>query len=377
MRTSRSPLFLRVLAALATIIVLAAGCGSDGESSDADTGSEAEAEAEASTESETSSDDAGDDDSGMDEEEPEPAVDKSASIAIYCEANAANEAAFENVNLGDPESVRNLVLKSRNGLRDIIPQAPEEIREDLATVLAGFEKLIEILGTYEFDFFAASSEIEDVTDSPAQTAAEDRLDAWEAANCPAAPGDDGDGSDFEDAMANPEFFLTMIETESGREMVLDGMTEDGDLTREQATCLIDHPDFIEFFTLMGGGEEPSAEMMLTIFGLLDECGIPLESMADLGPGGENSEGGSNFEDAMANPEFFLTMIETESGREMVLDGMTEDGNLTREQGACLIDHPDFIEFITLMDGEEPSVEMIPTIFGLLDECGIPLESLDG
>jgi hypothetical protein len=53
----------------------------------------------------------------------------------------------------------------------------------LATVLVGFEKVIEILRTYEFDFFAASSE-----------------------------------------------------TESGRQMVLDGMTEDGDATREQATC---------------------------------------------------------------------------------------------------------------------------------------------
>ena len=131
---------------------------------------------------------------------------------------------------------------------------------------------------------------------------------------------------------------------------------------------------------MSGGDEPSAEMIPTIFGLLDECGIPLEALADLGPGDpgeDNSEGGSDFEDAMESPEFFLAMIETESGREMVLDGMTEDGDLTREQATCLIDHPDFIEFISLTSGEEPSVEMIPMIFGLLDECGIPLEALDG
>ncbi|NCG37335.1 MAG: hypothetical protein GWP48_07405 [Actinobacteria bacterium] len=376
MRNSPRPLFFRALVTLAALIVLAAGCGSGGESSDADTGSETEV----STEPETSPDDAGDDDSVIDEEEPESAADKSASIATYCEANAANDAAFENMNPADPESVRNLVLKSRNGLRDVIPRAPEEIRDDLATVLVGFEKVIEILRTYEFDFFAASSEIEEVSDSPVATAAEDRLDAWEAANCPTAPDEDGDGSDFEDAMESPEFFLAMIETESGREMVLDGITEDGDLTREQATCLIDHPDFIEFFTLMSGGEEPSAEMIPTIFGLLDECDIPLEALADLGPGDpgeDNSEGGSDFEDAMESPEFFLAMIETESGREMVLDGMTEEGDLTREQATCLIDHPDFIEFISLASGEEPSVEMIPMIFGLLDECGIPLEALDG
>ena len=144
-------------------------------------------------------------------------------------------------------------------------------------MLVGFEKVIEILRTYEFDFFAASSEIEEVSDSPVATAAEDRLDAWEAANCPTAPDEDGDGSDFEDAMESPEFFLAMIETESGREMVLDGMTEDGDLTREQATCLIDHPDFIEFISLTSG-EEPSVEMIPMIFGLLDECGIPLEAL---------------------------------------------------------------------------------------------------
>lgn len=278
MRTSLRPLFFRALAALATIIVLAAGCGSGGESSDADTESpDTGSEAEVSTESETSPDDVGDDYSDIDEEEPESAADKSASIATYCQANAANDAAFENINPADPESVRNLVLKSRNGLRDVIPQAPEEIRDDLATVLVGFEKVIEILRTYEFDFFAASSEIEEVSDSPAATAAEDRLDAWEAANCPTAPSDDGDGSDFEDAMESPEFFLAMIETESGREMVLDGMTEDGDVTREQATCLIDHPDFLEFISLTSG-DEPSVEMIPMIFGLLDECGIPLEAM---------------------------------------------------------------------------------------------------
>ena len=78
-------------------------------------------DAEVSTEPETSPDDAGDDDSVIDEEEPESAADKSASIATYCEANAANDAAFENMNPADPESVRNLVLKSRNGLRDVIP----------------------------------------------------------------------------------------------------------------------------------------------------------------------------------------------------------------------------------------------------------------
>jgi hypothetical protein len=78
-------------------------------------------DAEVSTEPETSPDDAGDDDSVIDEEEPESAADKSASIATYCEANAANDAAFENMNPADLESVRNLVLKSRNGLRDVIP----------------------------------------------------------------------------------------------------------------------------------------------------------------------------------------------------------------------------------------------------------------
>ncbi len=291
MRISPFTLLFRALVALVAVVVLAAGCSSDNEPTDAGSGSDDSSDAETSTDDDgsddsgsddaTSDDESTDGDSDMEEEDPEPVADMSASVAIYCEANALNDAAADNIDPADPESVRNWVFKSRDALRDVIPQAPEEIRGDLAILFEGFEQFIVILESYEFDFFAALPEIEALTESPAQAAADEHLDAWEAANCPTGSVDTGEdaagGSAFEDALATPEVFLAMIESEGGRELILDGMTEDGDFTRDQAECLIDHPDFLEFFALIGGAP-PSADIIPTIIGVFTECGIDLQSL---------------------------------------------------------------------------------------------------
>lgn len=274
------------------MVVLAAGCSSDSEPTDAGSGSDDSTESETPTDDEgddtasgddgaSGDDESSDDESDMNEDDPESTSDMSASVAIYCAANAANDAATDNIDPTDPESVRIWILNSRDSLRDVIPQAPEEIRGDLATLFEGFEQFIVILEAHEFDFFAAVPEIDALTESPTQLAASDRLDAWEAANCPTEsidPGEDaGAGSAFDEALATPEVFLAMIESEGGRELILDGMTEDGDFTREQAACLIDHPDFLQLFALIGG-EAPSADVIPTIIGVFSECGIDFESL---------------------------------------------------------------------------------------------------
>ena len=87
--------------------------------------------------------------------------------------------------------------------------------------------------------------------------------------------------------------------------------------------------------------------------------------------------GNAFEDALATPEVFMALIESEGGRDLILDGMTENGDFTRDQAACLIDHPDFLEFFALIGGEAPSADIIPTLIGVFSECGIDLESLGG
>lgn len=277
------------------MVVLAASCGSGDGPATIDSGSDDTTDSEtspdddsdddasgASDDDSADTDDEGTDDSDMEEDDPQPNTDLSGSVAIYCEANAANDDAVDNINPADPESVRSWLFETRDSLRDVIPQSPEEIRGYLATLLEGFDEFVVILEAHEFDFFAALPEIEALTDSPAQALAEDQLDAWEEANCPTESIDTDEdalgGNAFEDALATPEVFLAMIGTEGGRELILDGMTEDGDFTRDQAECLIDHPDFIEFFSLIGGAT-PDASIIPTIMGVFTECGIDLGLLA--------------------------------------------------------------------------------------------------
>ncbi len=266
MRTSPISLLFRVLVALVAVVVVAVGCGSDGDPT------------------ETSSDDTSqsDDSSGGDDAADDPDMeDDSAAAAIYCEARAASNAATDNINPSDPESVRGWVYGTRDAIRDVLPQSPQRIRDDIAVLLAGFEEFIVILEAHDFDFFAALPEIEALQESPEQAAANARLDAFEEENCPTESIDGGDASSgsnsFEDALATPEIFLGMLESEGGRELIISGMIEDGDFTRDQAECLIDHPDFIEFFALIGG-EAPSPDLIPTIMGVFSECGIALDSL---------------------------------------------------------------------------------------------------
>jgi hypothetical protein len=294
MRTSPLTLLFRALVALVAVVVLAAGCSSDTEPTDAGSGSDDSSDSETSTDGDASGDDSGSDgdtsaeestgsDSDTDKEDPEPMGDLSASVAIYCEAKAADDAASDAVDPTDPDSVRAWVYQSRDALRDVIPQAPEELRADLAILLDGFEQFIVILEAHEFDFFAALPEIEALADSSDQELVGDRLDAWEAANCPTASIDLDEAASgsslFDAALADPAAIEAMLGSEGGRELFINEMTADGELTREQAECVLDHPDFTSFFTLLGGGEDAAADVLPAIIGVFSECGIDLATLA--------------------------------------------------------------------------------------------------
>jgi len=284
MRITPSSLLLRVLAALVAVVVLAAACGSDsdpaatGDDDITQTDDESNADATGGEDSPEGDDSSDTDESDMNEDDGDMG-DMLAGVAVFCESRADSDAAAEIINPTDPDSVRAWVYQTRDSIRDVLPQSPEEIRGDVATLLEAFDQFITILEAYDFDFFAALPEIEALQETPAQVAAEARLDAFEAANCPteSIDGEDASPNSFEQALATPEVFLAMLETEGGRDLILGGMTEGGDFTRDQAECLIDHPDFMEFFSLVGG-ETPSPDVIPTIMGVFAECGISLESL---------------------------------------------------------------------------------------------------
>ena len=166
------------------------------------------------------------------------------------------------------------MLEARDRLSTAIPLAPGEIQGDLGIVLDGFEQMISILESHDWDFLAAADDIEALTELPEQTAASDRIDQWELDNCGIPIDDGGDDGDTlgDNPFADPNVMMALLETESGRELFIDGMTEDGDLTREQAGCLIDTLD-LELLFALGQGEEPTGEMLPMLFGAFDTCGI--------------------------------------------------------------------------------------------------------
>ena len=151
--------------------------------------------------------------------------------------------------------------------------APEAIQDDLRTLRRSLDEFLVVLEANEWDLFAAADELEALSELPGPAAAEERLDAWEAENCADVdvPEPDGDTT-FEDAFTSPEAFEAILGSEAGRQLMIEGMTEDGTLDEEQAACLLDNLDFETLAALAQGGD-PTPEMLGQFLELIDTCDL--------------------------------------------------------------------------------------------------------
>lgn len=290
MRTSST---LRALTALLLALSLvAAACGSsDDEETAADIVADVLEDDDATT-----SDDDGDDsesdtsDEADDTEEPpadepdeadEPEEDDepvapSGDAAVFCARYAENEALFDELDFFDPDAVETWVNTSRGLLAEAIGDAPGELVGDLQTIQTNFDEFAAALEAFGYDVFAAGEELDEVSESPEADAASERIDAWIAANCPDAASDDStdDALDF----TTPEALEGILESEAGRELFIDGMTDGTGLTRDQAECMIDNLDADMLSILATNPDAIGTDGALDLLDVLSACGIDIGAL---------------------------------------------------------------------------------------------------
>ena len=192
---------------------------------------------------------------------------------------AESDALFDEADPLDPESVE-AAFRENVGIIDAALQIiPAEIEDDLRVVRQSMDDYIDVLAANDWDFFAASSAIDEI-EGPELEAAEARLETWEGANCDFP--DDGD--DFEDALnedpfSTPEAFEAMLETDTGRAMIIEGMTEDGELTADQAECMLDNLDIVALAGI-SSGDEPDPGIFSALFNVAVTYDLGEEFLAD-------------------------------------------------------------------------------------------------
>ena len=197
------------------------------------------------------------------------APDRVESLALLERFVVENDALADQVNFFDPESVEEWLTSTSSRLQDAIGSAPGELRDDLDVIADGIDELAAIVESHDYDMIAATDDL-DAMDSAAQDAASDRLDAWEEVNCPEV---DDEPTDLADSLTTPEGLEAILGSEAGRELFIQGFIEDGDVTAEQASCLIGSID-VEMLSALA--TNPDSIDPAAAVGLLDvfaACGI--------------------------------------------------------------------------------------------------------
>ena len=132
---------------------------------------------------------------------------------------------------------------TRNALAQAVAIAPPEIRADLKTVLTAFEnQFLPVLTAAGWDILAAADDLEAINDNPVLEEASDRVEAYDAEAC-GLEDESADVSTLDPGLGEgSEFLETLLSSEFGRQAFIEGMSEDGTVTAEQAGCLIDNLD---------------------------------------------------------------------------------------------------------------------------------------
>jgi len=364
MNTLRARPFLFALVGL--LGLLATSCGGSDEVS---TGASGEDSADSSVDDADSSVD----DAGTDGDDGGGSSGSGGSAEQFCAASAEAEALFEDIDPFDPEAVEAAAKKNLELLEAAIPIAPAEVRDDLITIRENFDDYLAVLEDNGWDFFAAAPEIEELESRSEPAAAGDRLDAWEDANCEHADAEADDAAE-EDPFSTPEAFEAMLSSDAGRALIIEGMTEDGSLTVDQAGCLLDNLDF-ESLSMLGQGDAPTPEVLGAFLEVVDRCDLgDMFGMDETG--GSDGDAGS-FDEAFADAEMLEAIMGSDAGRAMLIEGMTEDGALTVDQAGCLLDNLEIEMLVLFGQGGEPEPDMVFDLFEVLETCGITEDLLSG
>lgn len=211
-----------------------------------------------------------------DEDVDGEAAKTDASVEAYCSTKAAAEALLDAIDPFDPMSVETAIRKNIELIDAAIDIAPPEIRDDIRMLRESYDEYVVVLEENDWDFFASALVIETLDDRPVREAAEERLEAWEDANCGFVDDDDVDEEDAfeEDPFADPEALEAILSTDAGRAFMIEIMIADGEVSADQAGCLLDNLDTETLVILLAEkGEELPPEVMISLLQLFDTCDL--------------------------------------------------------------------------------------------------------
>jgi hypothetical protein len=266
----------RWLALLIAIVLFAAACGDDGATttgadSDQDAPSDESSDGTDADQSTGVDDDMTDDDTSDDMTGDDMTGDPGSS---YCQLSLRQDqidAEFQFLT-ATPQEIEAYFLDNRDSLAQALSIAPAEIRGDLQTLLDAFDnQFLPVLSAANWDVLAAGDELNAISEDPDLEAATDRLDIYSENVCES--GDDfvQTPDDAEEFLQTPDGIETLLQSEFGRQALIQGFTEDGEITTEQAECLVDNLDagLLAALSLGQSGDGAIGEL-LSVF---DTCGI--------------------------------------------------------------------------------------------------------
>ena len=206
---------------LSLIGLLAVSCSSSDDTTTggaASSGDAAAAGADDTAASVAESDQEDEDSDQEDEDVDGEAAKTDASVEAYCSTKAAAEALLDAIDPFDPMSVETAIRKNIELIDAAIDIAPPEIRDDIRMLRESYDEYVVVLEENDWDFFASALVIETLDDRPVREAAEERLEAWEDANCGFVDDDDVDEEDAfeEDPFADPEALEAILSPDAGR-----------------------------------------------------------------------------------------------------------------------------------------------------------------
>jgi len=350
---------------LSLIGLLAVSCSSSDDTTTggaASSGDAAAAGADDTAASVAESDQEDEDSDQEDEDVDGEAAKTDASAEAYCSTKAAAEALLDAIDPFDPMSVETAIRKNIELIDAAIDIAPPEIRDDIRMLRESYDEYVVVLEENDWDFFASALVIETLDDRPVREAAEERLEAWEDANCGFVDDDDVDEEDAfeEDPFADPEALEAILSTDAGRAFMIEIMIADGEVSADQAGCLLDNLDVVALAAL-ATGDESSPEVLGMFFEVAMVCELEMFGFDEM----------QDAEDAV-DTEFIEAMLASETGRVMLIDGIVEEGGLTAEQATCLLDNLDTETLVILLaeKGEELPPEVMISLLQLLDTCDL-------
>ena len=134
--------------------------------------------------------------------------------------------------------------------------------------------------------------------------------------------------------------------------------------------MLDNSGF-ELLSVLATGAELGPESLTPFFEMATLCELDETSIF----GDEDSSNELDDADIDFTPELLEAMLETDEGRAMMIEGMTEDGELTADQAECMLDNLDIVALAGISSGDEPDPEIFSALFDVAATCDLGEEFL--